>query len=148
MGGFIDGEEKIRLWHISPFCWRGNDPATMRGRLHWECCFAPSWPTLPLPNDPTAGGFTPRKSDFEIEIKILEKNCFGSTGCCVTYRDPAHVRRGRGAELILIILLLAGGIIYATLARNPMSFDDLIELRFLPSRRRHRDPTTSSNSSP
>jgi hypothetical protein len=23
---------------------------------------------------------------------------------------------------------------------NPMSFDDLIELRFLPSRRRHRDP--------
>jgi hypothetical protein len=42
--------------------------------------------------------------------------------------------------LILIILLLAGGIIYATFASNPMSFDDLIELRFLPSRRRHRDP--------
>jgi hypothetical protein len=37
----------------------------------------------------------------------------------------------------LIILLLAGGIIYATFASNPMSFDDLIELRFLPSRRRH-----------
>jgi hypothetical protein len=42
--------------------------------------------------------------------------------------------------LILIILLVAGGIIYATFASNPMSFDDLIELRFLPSRRRHRDP--------
>jgi hypothetical protein len=42
--------------------------------------------------------------------------------------------------LILIILLLAGGIIYATFASNPMSFDDLIELRFLPSRRRYRDP--------
>jgi hypothetical protein len=42
--------------------------------------------------------------------------------------------------LILIILLLAGGIIYATFASNPMSFDDLIELRFLPSRRRRRDP--------
>ncbi|HKN45274.1 MAG TPA: hypothetical protein VJW23_15285 [Propionibacteriaceae bacterium] len=42
--------------------------------------------------------------------------------------------------MILIILLLAGGMIYATLASNPMSFDDLIELRFLPSRRRHRDP--------
>jgi hypothetical protein len=42
--------------------------------------------------------------------------------------------------LIIIILLLAGGIIYATFASNPMSFDDLIELRFLPSRRRHRDP--------
>ena len=42
--------------------------------------------------------------------------------------------------MILIILLLAGGIIYATFASNPMSFDDLIELRFLPSRRRRRDP--------
>ncbi|MFL6047577.1 MAG: hypothetical protein ACJ72M_21005 [Propionibacteriaceae bacterium] len=42
--------------------------------------------------------------------------------------------------MILIIVLLAGGVIYATLASNPMSFDDLIELRFLPSRRRPRDP--------
>ena len=42
--------------------------------------------------------------------------------------------------MILIIVLLAGGLIYATLASNPMSFDDLIELRFLPSRRRRRDP--------
>jgi hypothetical protein len=42
--------------------------------------------------------------------------------------------------LILIILLLVGGIIYATFASNPMSFDDLIELRFLRSRRRRRDP--------
>ena len=42
--------------------------------------------------------------------------------------------------MILIIVLFVGGIIYATLASNPMSFDDLIELRFLPSRRRPRDP--------
>jgi hypothetical protein len=42
--------------------------------------------------------------------------------------------------IIIILLLLAGGIIYATFTSNPMSFDDLIELRFLPSRRRHRDP--------
>jgi hypothetical protein len=41
--------------------------------------------------------------------------------------------------MILIILLVAGGLIYATFASNPMSFDDLIELRFLPSRRRLRD---------
>jgi hypothetical protein len=41
--------------------------------------------------------------------------------------------------LILIILLIAGGIIYAIFASNPMSFDDLIELRFLRSRRRQRD---------
>jgi hypothetical protein len=56
--------------------------------------------------------------------------------------SQAQVRRDTGAELILIILLLllVGGIIYATFASNPMSFDDLIELRFLPSRRRHRDP--------
>ena len=54
--------------------------------------------------------------------------------------DQAQVRRDTGAELILIILLLAGGIIYASFASNPMSFDDLIELRFLPSRRRYRDP--------
>ena len=50
------------------------------------------------------------------------------------------MRLDTGAELILIILLLAGDIIYANFASNPMSFDDLIELRFLPSRRRHRDP--------
>jgi hypothetical protein len=54
--------------------------------------------------------------------------------------DQAQVCRDTGAELILIILLLAGGIIYATFASNPMSFDDLMELRFLPSRRGHRDP--------
>jgi hypothetical protein len=41
--------------------------------------------------------------------------------------------------LIWIILLLTGGIIYAIFASTPMSFDDLIELRFLPSRRRQRD---------
>ena len=41
--------------------------------------------------------------------------------------------------MILIPLVLAAGIIYATFASSPMSFDDLIELRFLPSRRRPRD---------
>lgn len=40
--------------------------------------------------------------------------------------------------MIFIVLLLAGAV-YATFASNPMSFDDLIELRFLRSRRRHRD---------
>ena len=77
----------------------------MRRPLHRECCFTPSWPTLPTSERPDGGG-SPHES----------------------------------TTLILIILLLAGGIIYATFACNPMSFDDLIELRFLPSRRRHRDP--------
>lgn len=39
-----------------------------------------------------AGGFTTRKSDFEIGIKILENRCFGSAGCSVTYRiKPRYV---------------------------------------------------------
>ena len=53
--------------------------------------------------------------------------------------DALHLPK-RALKLILIILLLAGGIIYVTFARNPMSFDDLIELRFLPSRRRLGEP--------
>ena len=40
--------------------------------------------------------------------------------------------------MIFIVLLVAGAI-YATFASNPMSFDDLIEFRFLRSRRRKRD---------
>jgi hypothetical protein len=54
--------------------------------------------TLPAPNDeptdestgaPTTAGFTPRKSDFEIGIKILEKTCFGTGGCSIMYRIKA-----------------------------------------------------------
>jgi hypothetical protein len=42
--------------------------------------------------EPTTAGFTPRKSDFEIGIKILDKKCFGSVGCSVTYRSkPKYV---------------------------------------------------------
>jgi hypothetical protein len=40
--------------------------------------------------------------------------------------------------MIFIVLIVAGAI-YATFATNPMSFDDLIEFRFLRSRRRRRD---------
>src|SRR4029453_5116766 len=58
----------------------------------------------------TAAGFTTRKSDFEIGIKILEKKCFGSAGCSVTYRIKPKYVGTIGAELILIILLVAGGI--------------------------------------
>ncbi|HJV13604.1 MAG TPA: hypothetical protein VJ625_06895 [Propionibacteriaceae bacterium] len=50
--------------------------------------------------------------------------------------------------MILIILLVVGGIIYAIFASNPMSFDDLIELRFLPSRRRRRNPKGTTGVSP
>jgi hypothetical protein len=36
--------------------------------------------------------FAPKKSDFEIGIKILEKTCFGSGGCSIGYRiKPKYV---------------------------------------------------------
>jgi hypothetical protein len=42
--------------------------------------------------EPTATGFTTPKSNFEIGIKMLEKKCFGSAGCSVTYRiKPKYV---------------------------------------------------------
>ena len=50
--------------------------------------------TTTLTGESTAepAGFTPQKSDFEIGIKILEKRCFGSTGCSIMYRiKPKYV---------------------------------------------------------
>jgi hypothetical protein len=50
--------------------------------------------TPTLTGESTAGpaGFTPKKSDFEIGIKILDKTCFGSTGCSISYRiKPKYV---------------------------------------------------------
>jgi hypothetical protein len=49
-------------------------------------------PTEEPTDEPTADGLTPTKSDFEIGIKILEKMCFGSAGCSITYRiKPKYV---------------------------------------------------------
>jgi hypothetical protein len=110
--------------------WGGNDPATMRGRLHGECCFTPSWLSL-------------RTSEGLVHVPADDAAWAAHTARPRTAASavvPARLSDAQGAELILIILLVAGGIIYATFASNPMSFDDLIELRFLPSRRRHRDP--------
>jgi hypothetical protein len=50
--------------------------------------------TPTLTGEPTAepAGFTPKKSDFEVGIKILEKKCFRSGGCSITYRiQPKYV---------------------------------------------------------
>jgi hypothetical protein len=50
--------------------------------------------TRTLTGESTAepAGFTPKKSDFEIGIKILEKTCFGSTGRSISYRiKPKYV---------------------------------------------------------
>ena len=114
----------------------------MHGRLHAECCFTPSWPALHTSEGPVydpADDAAWAAQYGQAHQEIREKKRFGPAGCSVTCQIQAQVRRDTGAELILIILLLAGGIIYASFASNPMSFDDLIELRFLPSRRRYRD---------
>jgi hypothetical protein len=110
----------------------------MRRGLHGESCFAPSWPTFPTLEEPTTTGFTQESPTLGSGSTSLEEGLW----LCRLQRhvpDQAQVYRDTGAELILIILLLAGGIIYAIFASNPMSFDDLIELRFLRSRRRQRD---------
>ncbi|MEX1046934.1 MAG: hypothetical protein WD757_00575 [Actinomycetota bacterium] len=36
----------------------------------------------------------PRPSDFEIGVKILQKQCFGSAGCNITYRVVPRVKGG------------------------------------------------------
>lgn len=42
--------------------------------------------------DPTEGGSEPKPSDWKIKIKVLQKECFGSAGCNVTFRiDPQFV---------------------------------------------------------
>jgi hypothetical protein len=98
----------------------------MRGRLHGDCCFTPLWPTLT-----TSEGLVHVPADAAAWAAHTARP--RTAGSAVIWGLDT------GAELILIIVLLAGGIIYATFASNPMSFDDLIELRFLPSRRRPRD---------
>lgn len=36
--------------------------------------------------------YAPEPDDFEITVKVLKKQCFGSAGCNVTYRiDPSYV---------------------------------------------------------
>jgi hypothetical protein len=50
----------------------------------------PTAESAPEPTEPTV--FTPTKSDFEVGIKILEKKCFRSGGCSITYRiQPKYV---------------------------------------------------------
>jgi hypothetical protein len=49
-------------------------------------------PALTGESNAEPAGFTPKKSDFEIGIKILEKQCFGSGGCSIAYRiKPKYV---------------------------------------------------------
>ncbi len=43
-------------------------------------------PILEQPSDTAPAYVTPKKGDFEVTLKILSKECFGSAGCNVTYR--------------------------------------------------------------
>lgn len=38
---------------------------------------------------------TPQPDDFELEVKVLKKQCFGTAGCNITYRiDPTYTGTG------------------------------------------------------
>lgn len=38
------------------------------------------------PDEPDEPPYTPKPDDFELSVKTLEKSCFGSAGCSITYR--------------------------------------------------------------
>lgn len=40
----------------------------------------------PAPPAPEPVAYVPKPSDFSLAVKILEKDCFGSAGCLITYR--------------------------------------------------------------
>jgi hypothetical protein len=40
----------------------------------------------PAEPDVGTGDYVPHKSDFEVSIKVLDKQCFGSAGCLVEFR--------------------------------------------------------------
>ena len=43
-------------------------------------------PILEQPSDTAPAYVTPKKGDFEVTLKVLSKECFGTAGCNVTYR--------------------------------------------------------------
>lgn len=46
----------------------------------------------PSPAAPDPATYTPKKTDFKLTVKVLEKSCFGSAGCNVTARiEPSYV---------------------------------------------------------
>lgn len=48
-------------------------------------------PTTPAPTTPSIVYGKPDAGEFKLSIKTLEKKCFGSAGCNVTYRiDPTY----------------------------------------------------------
>lgn len=52
--------------------------------------------TAPASTAPAVVTYTPTKSDFKLNVKVLRKQCFGSAGCNITYRiDVTYT----GAEL-------------------------------------------------
>jgi hypothetical protein len=61
-----------------------------------------------VPGDPDAldppseehtpeGDYVPKKSDFELSIKVLDQQCFGSAGCLVEYRP--RIKDASGGRL-------------------------------------------------
>lgn len=42
--------------------------------------------------EPEPAGYEPKKSDWNVKVKITDKQCFGSAGCSIDYKiDPQYV---------------------------------------------------------
>lgn len=60
---------------------------------------------------PSAPAYTPVPADFQLEVIELEKNCYGSAGCNVTYMvDPTYVGQPLDpSQSYTVIYSLTGG---------------------------------------
>lgn len=61
----------------------GDKPGTDSGTPAPASRHASSQPTQ---ETTTAAAIAPRPADFELTVKIMKKECFGSAGCNITYR--------------------------------------------------------------
>lgn len=61
-----------------------SDPGPMPGQHRAKAATSAPSGTATPEDTPTAS--KPRKGDFELRVKTLSKDCFGSAGCNVTYR--------------------------------------------------------------
>lgn len=47
---------------------------------------SPTWSSVFGNNPQVVADYTPKPADFTLTVKILEKKCYGSAGCNVTFR--------------------------------------------------------------
>jgi hypothetical protein len=69
-------------------------------------------PPEPTTTVPTPTVVLPKPSDFTVDVKILEKKCFGSAGCNITYQiDPKYIGTTplSSSKEITVVYEVAGG---------------------------------------